>query len=134
MNINEKKARRANAGFTLVELLLVVAILGVLAAVAMVNTQGIGKESRINATRMTIASIEKAAQAYEIRHSKFPDSLEQLMQSDGDRPPLLDAKARADSFGNAFAYKKTTHSIEIRSAGPDGQMNNEDDIINAETK
>ena len=130
MKKHEKIARRS--GFTLVELLLVVAILGVLAGVAVVNVQGFGTESRIKSTRMSINAIETAARTYEIRHGKYPDSIDQLMQPDGAYPALLDAKAKNDSFGNAFAYKKTTSFIEIRSSGPDGQMNNEDDIINAE--
>ena len=131
MKKHEKIARRA--GFTLVELLLVVAILGVLAGIAVVNLGGETNRSRIAATRMSISSIESAVRTYEIRNGKYPDSLDQLTQSDGSSPPLLDKKSKFDSFGVAFAYKKTLHFVEIRSAGPDGQMNNEDDIINTES-
>jgi prepilin-type N-terminal cleavage/methylation domain len=128
MKKNEKHARQA--GFTLVELLLVVAILGVLAGVAMFSTKGLSTEARINATRASIAAIENAVSVYEIRHGKFPDSFEQLLQSE-----LLPSTARADAFGTPFAYKKSSAKfVEIRSAGPDGQMNNEDDITNAEAK
>lgn len=127
----EKQIRQG--GFTLVELLLVVAILGVLATVAIMNTQGMGNEARISATRSSISAIEQAARTYEIRTGKFPDSLDQLLQPMGDRPPLLDKKASSDSWGVPFAYKKTNTFIEIRSAGKDGAMNTEDDLVNAES-
>lgn len=130
-NKAEKQVRQG--GFTLVELLLVVAILGVLATVAIMNTQGMSNDARISATRSSISAIEQAARTYEIRAGKFPDSLEQLTQPMGDRPPLLDKKSSADSWGTPFSYKKTSSFIEIRSAGQDSAMNTEDDLVNSES-
>jgi len=131
---NQKKAEKRirQAGFTLVELLLVVAILGVLATVAIMNTQGMSKEARISATRASISAIEQAARTYEIRTGRFPDSLDQLLQPMGDRPALLDRKAGSDSWGTPFSYKKTSNFIEIRSAGPDASMNTADDLVNTD--
>ncbi|NLB69020.1 MAG: prepilin-type N-terminal cleavage/methylation domain-containing protein [Lentisphaerae bacterium] len=129
-----KEARHlARSGFTLVELLLVVAILGILATVAIMNTAGMSDEARVSATRTSIAAIEQAARMYEVRTGKFPDSLEVLTQSMGERPALLDKKDLNDAWGTAFAYKKTGSFIEIRSAGSDGQMNTSDDLVNTET-
>ena len=131
MQKNEKHTirRRDKAGFTLVELLLVVAILGVLAAVAVMNIGGFGTESRINATRASIAAIESAAKVWEIKNGKYPDSIDQMIKEG-----TLDNKSINDSFGNPFAFKKIQKSgrdfIEIRSAGPDGQMGTSDDITN----
>ena len=83
-----KEARHlARSGFTLVELLLVVAILGILATVAIMNTTGMSDEARVSATRAAIATIEGALKTYEIRTGRFPDSLEALNQEMGDRGP-----------------------------------------------
>ncbi|MGI5869812.1 MAG: type II secretion system protein [Kiritimatiellia bacterium] len=119
-------------GFTLVELLLVVAILGILATVAIMNVGGMSDDARVSATRSSISAIEQAARMYEVRTGRFPDSIDQLLQPMGDRPPLLDAKSKNDAWGNPFSFKKTTHFIEIRSAGKDGAMNTADDILNTE--
>ena len=121
--------RAKSAGFTLVELLLVVTILGILAAVAVMNFTGISTEASITATRQSIVVIESACRTWEIRTGKFPDNLEVLVQ-DG----LLSKKSLTDSWGTPFAYKKTTKFIEIRSAGPDCAMNTEDDLYNEEAR
>ncbi len=118
-------------GFTLVELLLVVAILGVLATVAIMNTQGLGNEARTSATRASISAIEQAARTYEIRTGRYPESLDQLLQPMGDRPALLDQKAKNDAWGTPFSYKKTASFIEVRSAGVDAAMNTSDDLVNS---
>ena len=133
MDKSDKSARHIRqGGFTLVELLLVVAILGILATVAIMNVGGMSEEARVSATRTSIAAIEQAARMFEIRTGKYPDSIDQLLQPMGDRQPLLDAKSKNDQWGNPFAFKKTSNFIEIRSAGKDGAMNTQDDILNVE--
>jgi len=132
MKTNESTmVRRAKAGFTLVELLLVVAILGVLATVAVLQFTGIAGDARGTATRSSIKSIESAAKIWEIRNGQFPDSIDQMIKEG-----MLDNTALNDQFGTPFSYKKITLNgkpyIEIRSAGPDGQMNTQDDITNVD--
>lgn len=120
------------AGFTLVELLLVVAILGVLAGVAIFNVGGKMGESQIAAARSSIATIKTACDAYEIKTGKYPDSMDALLQPVGGGAPLLDSNAKADPWGNPYQIRKSGYSVEIRSAGPDGAFNTEDDITNAQ--
>ena len=133
MDQSDKSARHVRqGGFTLVELLLVVAILGILATVAIMNVGGMSDEAREKATRTSIGAIEQAARMFEIRTGKYPDSIDQLTQPLGDRPALLDKKAMNDQWGNPFTFKKTSNFIEIRSAGKDGAMNTQDDILNIE--
>ena len=123
--------RAARSGFTLIELLLVIAILGTLASVVMNNFAGQGEQSKVTATRTSIANIGTALQAFEVTAGKFPDSLDELTVATESRAALLKKDNLADSWGNPFQYKKTSKfEYEIRSAGPDGQMNTEDDIFN----
>jgi len=124
-----KKNRRS--GFTLVELLLVVCILGILAAVVIPNVIGHDEEARRQATRTSITAIEQAVQIFAMRHNgKLPDQLEELTAGTDDAPGLLKEGAINDSWGTPFTYTKTGKKFKIASAGPDGEIGTEDDITN----
>lgn len=133
-----KKDERRNskkAGFTLVELLLVVTILGVLAGIAVMNLGGAGEEARIRATQSDIATIQQAVTTYEIRTGKYPSSIEDLTKEIDGQKGLLDATALTDKWGTRFSFKNEGGGyFEIRSAGPDTQMNTADDIYNSKSK
>ena len=94
------------------------------------TTDDIMDDANTSATRTTISAIESAAQTWETRHFKKPDSLDRLLEPDGDREPLLPAKARTDAWGNEIQYRLNGRRMEIRSAGPDGRMNTSDDVTN----
>ncbi len=131
MTNTERKLVAARSGFTLIELLLVIAILGTLAAVVMTNFTGQGEQSKVTATRTSIANIGTAIQAFEVTAGHFPDNLDELTVATETRAALLKKDSLADSWGTPFQYKKTSKfEFEIRSAGPDAQMNTEDDITN----
>jgi len=131
-NKNEKTLGSVlRSGFTLVELLLVVTILGILAAVVIPQVVGHDEEARIQATRTSIGAIEQAVNIFAMRHNgKLPDALEELTISTDDRPGLLKEGSLNDSWGMPFGYTKQGKKFTISSAGPDSEMGTEDDITN----
>lgn len=134
MKKNEKRNSK-KAGFTLVELLLVVTILGVLASIAVMNLGGTSEEARIRATQTDIATIQNAVSTYEIRTGKYPSSIDDLAKEIDGQKGLLDATALTDKWGTKFSFKNEGGGyFEIRSAGPDTAMNTADDILNPKCK
>lgn len=133
-----KKVERRNskkAGFTLVELLLVVTNLGVLASIAVMNLGGTSEEARIKATQSDIATIQGAVSTYEIRTGKYPSSIDDLAKEMDGQKGLLDASALTDKWGTKYSFKNEGGGyFEIRSAGPDTAMNTADDIFNSKCK
>jgi general secretion pathway protein G len=123
--------RRTNGGFTLVELLLVVTILGILSAVVVMYTIDAGTEARIQATRASIAGVCDAIASYEMRNSRLPETIDDLTARVGGRPALLAKSNLNDAWGHAFQYRKLDrYTFEVRSGGVDEQMNTEDDLLN----
>ncbi len=134
MNVFAERTRRrmpSAAGFTLVELLLVVAILGILAGVVAVNVSGHGERARIAATRQSIANIDTAVRMYEVIHGTFPENLEQLTVGTDETAAPLKREALVDSWGTPFQYRRLGRTgYEIRSAGSDQSMNTDKDLTN----
>lgn len=119
-------ARSAKAGFTLVELLVVVAILGILGTIAVQNVIGHIAKTRVTAAEQGVQSLHEACTTYYIQHKKFPTSLDQL--TEGDEPVLESDKGLYDPWDNKYEMETKGKKIVIKSAGEDGQMGTEDDI------
>ncbi|MBA4387565.1 MAG: type II secretion system protein GspG [Verrucomicrobia bacterium] len=127
-------AQRKNAGFTLIEMLLVITIIGILAAVVVTQFSGVTRDTSIAATRQAIANISTAIDAYEINMGKLPSSLSDLVSNPGGanwRGPYIrgGVEAMKDGWGQPIQYSKTSETAyDLKSPGPDGQMGNDDDI------
>jgi general secretion pathway protein G len=124
----------SRAGFTLVEILLVVAILGILAGVAVVSLKGRTKTASIAATRTSIQAIGTAIDTYEVDNGIYPASLQNLLtkanESNWNGPYMRDGRMPKDTWGNDFSYSLQGDSYKLTSAGPDGQTGSADDITN----
>ena len=137
MNNQEKRIAREELrqGFTLIEILVVVAIIGMLGAVAVPAYMNYLADARVATTRSLIANVDVAVKSYNMKHGKYPESLEVLQepQEDGG-DPWLEGEA-VDPWGNELKYEKQGKKRpKITSAGPDGEEGTEDDITNYEAK
>ncbi len=70
-----RRSRQTQGGFTLVELLVVITILGVLAAIVLFNISGVSASAACNAMKTDGATIQSAADLYYNNTSKYPDSV-----------------------------------------------------------
>jgi general secretion pathway protein G len=130
---NVEKALKSSSGFTLVEMLLVVVIIGVLTAVVAGNFGKKSTTARINATRASISAISSAIEVYQMDTGRYPSSLDDLVSNPGaanwDGPYIKGGKdALVDAWGVAFTYKADGANFKVISAGPDGNMGSGDDI------
>ncbi|MBL0687292.1 MAG: type II secretion system major pseudopilin GspG [Sulfurospirillum sp.] len=105
--------------FSLIELMIVIVILGLLAAMVMPSLTGKGEEAKRNLVCVQMKSIYNGAlDMYKIDNSIYPstdDGLELL----ADKEYFKDKKLPKDSWGNNFIYLNNENSIEIISLGAD---------------
>ena len=127
--------------FTLAELLLVITIISILAAVALPRFFGRSQEARMAAARQTIVgTFGIALDLYEQDVGHYPQSLEELTTAAGSLnwrgPYINDIRIPRDPWGNEYQYRYPSQLTgsetlyDIVSGGPDGVIGGEDDITN----
>ena len=122
---------RRSAGFTLVEIMVVVVILGVLAVLIVPRVVGRTEEARAAAAKHDIAAIMQSLKLFRLDNGRYPTN-EQGLQALVSKPqsgpsaanwrPYLD-KLPKDPWGNGYQYLNPgVHGeIDVFSLGADGQ-------------
>jgi general secretion pathway protein G len=120
---------KARPGFSLLELTLVLAIIGILVAMVAVNIAGAGSRAKTKATKAMLETIATTLKSYHLEYSSYPPTLETLLTV---KPPMLDpSKPLKDAWDSAFVYEPRpsgTSPFTLISMGEDKAIGSEDDI------
>ena len=136
--------RRAGrfSGVTLIELLLVLVILAVLAAVVTPKFTKRSEQARITAAKTQISQFEVALDAFEIdvgRYPTTPEGLRALVEkpasdADGWLQAYLKRDVPKDPWGSEYVYRYpgqyNEDGYDLYSFGPDRKQGGDDDIAN----
>ncbi len=127
--------RRIQGGFTLIELMVVLVIIGLLAALIVPNVLNRAEDARVTAARTDVNNLMQALKLYRLDNQRYP-SAEQGLQSLVARPttgtlplnwkPYLD-KLPADPWGKPYQYANpgVKGEIDVFSYGADGVVGGE---------
>ncbi|MGI4843026.1 MAG: type II secretion system major pseudopilin GspG [Janthinobacterium lividum] len=133
MHIDSQRKQRRARGFTLVEIMVVVVIIGILGALVVPKLLGRTGEARVTAAKTDIATMSQALKLYKLDNQRYP-STEQGLQALVAKPTSGPAangwkdggymeKLPKDPWGNSYQYLSPgIHGeVDIFSLGADGQ-------------
>ena len=124
------KVLKAESGFTLIEMMLVVIIIGILASMVVPSFVGRAREARVKAAQGDIANVGVALDLFELDQGRYPSSLSELLTS--ERKYIKEAGVPRDPWDNEYIYNYSGQTYELKSSGPDGIAGTEDDISSSD--
>ncbi len=114
-----------SAGMTLMEILIVLAILGSLIAILLPRFTSQIDKSKVGETKIMMGQVINGLNMYYTDCGKFPESLENLVQNDPNcsnwGPEAYVKKTPVDAWKHEFKYNVEGNSFVIKSLGSDGR-------------
>lgn len=132
-------SQRKRGGFTLLELIVVITIIGILASLVVVRTSGFGPRARRMKVESDTENILKVAEAIYVETGRYPETLEDMINAtDANGLPLsasLDEYPK-DPWGGEYTYELLDGKPSITCLGADNELGGEgenEDIIKPDT-
>jgi general secretion pathway protein G len=126
---------RRTAGFTLIEIMVVVFIIGLLATIVSVNVIGQTDNARITKAKVDLKQIEEGLHLYKLDNAIYPTTgqgLAALVQKPSGGPPLRRynpegyiQKIPEDPWGNPYVYLSDGQNFVLKCLGGDGEQGGE---------
>ncbi len=136
ISTDKKPVAKKQQGFTLIEIMVVVVILGILGALVAPSILGRPDEARVTVAKNDIRSISNALDMYKLDNFRYPtneEGLKALVEKpasaknwnpDGYLPQMPE-----DPWGNAYIYQRPgqkSRHFDLYSLGADGEEGGED--------
>jgi len=129
--------RRKMQGFTLIELMVVITIIGLLAGITSVSVMKYLAEAKVETSKSKMRNIIQAISMYHMHHNRIPTQLSELCGPEGDESRELESEEPPkDAWNNDFQYnpkdKKNYDLVCLGSDGVEGGEGDAQDITKAD--
>ena len=124
------RATDKQRGFTLLEIMVVIVIIGVLASLVVPNLMGNKEKADKQKAVSDIVALENALDMYKLDNHRYPTTNQGLAANYNKEGYIK--RLPADPWGNDYVLVNPGEhgAYDLLSAGPDGEMGTEDDITN----
>lgn len=127
---------RHEQGLTLIEMIVVLAIIAVVALMIVPNVIGRPDQARVTTTKSDMASIAGALKMYRLDNGDYPTTTQGLkaLVEKPSSPPVptafpaggyLEGKSPVDAWGHDYVYESNGGSFTLKSLGKDGKPGGE---------
>lgn len=137
VNLNRRR-RRAPAqlhGFSLLEIMVVLVLIGMVVSLITVNVMGRLEQGKLDTTRSQAYELAKSVDIYKLQTGNYPSTGQglQVLVTPPKGKPIIDTLPK-DPWNNDYTLivpgQKNPTKFDIRSKGPDAQEGTEDDVGN----
>ena len=113
----QNKHLNKKSGFTLIEIILVVVIIGILAGIAIPKMGGKSEKAMIAQAKANINSLSMAIQEYEMMNGNYPSSLDGLLDESKGGPFMEKKVVPTDPWGTPYTFSApgshNTHTFDL---------------------
>jgi general secretion pathway protein G len=128
-----KAATRGQKGMTLIEIMVVIAIIGIVMSAVGYGVMNYLAEAKVDAARISAEKIATVLDIYYARHSEYPSNLSELTKKTGKRKNAkLKNTDLKDPWKKVWKYGVDGDSFTLCSSGPDKKQDTDDDICHGE--
>ena len=140
----KERKRRVRYGFTMVELMAMLIIIGLLATLVVTKVASKIDQARITTTKANLKALHAAVNQFKMDTNRFPaedEGLIALIEQPSDVTIweqggyLETTSINLDGWNNDFIYElypENGKQFQIRSMGPDGEEGTEDDLLSTD--
>jgi general secretion pathway protein G len=125
------RASRLKSAFTLMEMILVLAIIAILIAIGAATLGDFDEQAKITSARAQIGTISGAIRMYKVNQRNLPPNLDALVKPPRGGTPYIEANGILDPWDNKYIYKSPGaqgRAFDLYSAGRDKREGTEDDV------
>ncbi len=113
-----RQAKSSQRGMTLIEIMVVVAIMGMLATLVTVYVVGQQEEAKVDGTKIQMRTVVETLELYKVKYGSFPSTEQGLQELVAKRMMKTLPK---DTWGSEFQYvRNNLNSFTLKSLGADG--------------
>ena len=127
-NVGNQTSLGSERGMTLIEIMIVIAIIGSIMAIVGVNAKKAFDKSKVSNAKLQMGELSKSLDQYNIDCNSYPPNLEALLSKPGDGcanwgpQAYTKKKLLIDPWGHPFIYESQGGTYTLLSLGRDGKQ------------